>query len=233
MLFCEHAREGLIKQPSNSFSNLGFSIAGLAIAWLAFRNKFDAVNRMTRTAFYPIFYSSIVILLGAGSFAMHATNTSWGGFFDLLSMFLFSSFVISYALMRWFKLSEFKFFLIYFSIVLFCSCLHLSDLNKTVIVVVRPDEIVFASCLIAATVLELLMKYKRGNEIEAKWGLLGVGSLIVAFIIWNLSRTQDSLFCDPNSLIQGHAMWHLLDALGAYFVFVFYTTEQDKDWLDN
>ena len=110
MLFCEHAREGFIKQPSNSFSNLGFVFFGLLIAWLAYQNRFTNRNRMTRTYFYPIMYSSIVVLLGIGSFAMHATNGAWGGFFDLLSMFLFSTFVFSYALMRWFRLSKTVFF---------------------------------------------------------------------------------------------------------------------------
>ena len=90
-------------------------------------------------------------------------------------------------------------------------------------------EILFASHLLIATLFEVANHYIRGNEINAKWGWLGVCTLIFAFIIWNLSRTQDSFFCDPHSLIQGHAMWHLLDALAAYFVFLFYASEEDKE----
>ncbi len=227
MLFCEHARNGLVKQPSNSFSNLGFSVAGLVVAWLMFKNKFDTFNRMTTTYFYPIFFSSVVILLGAGSFAMHATNTNWGGFFDLLSMFLFSSFVFSYALMRWFRFSRTVFLAVYFFNVASCSWLHLSDYND-IGTMLKADEICFMFHLIFAVVIEVALKYVRGNDIEIKWGLMGVLSLLVAFVIWNLSRTQDSMFCDPHSLIQGHAMWHLLDALGAYFVFVYYVSESEK-----
>ena len=33
--FCEAARPGWIRQPANTWSNLGFVIAGLAIAWYA------------------------------------------------------------------------------------------------------------------------------------------------------------------------------------------------------
>jgi hypothetical protein len=106
MLFCEHARDGYIKQPANSFSNLAFSIVGLYIAWFVYKNKFQKTNAMSNSFFYPMVLSFSLIILGAGSFAMHASNGFWGGFSDLFGMFLLSSFIFSYALMRWFKLSK-------------------------------------------------------------------------------------------------------------------------------
>lgn len=227
MLFCEHARDGFIKQPSNSFSNLGFVFAGLLVAWLAYQNKFSGRNRMTTTYFYPIFYASIVILLGIGSFAMHATNGAWGGFFDLMAMFLFSAFVFSYSLMRWFNLSKNTFLVIYLSNVFLGALVLLSPYNRLGFMLTTA-EIIFASHLIIGTLIELSNRYIRHHPINATWGLMGVFTLILSFIIWNLSRTQDSLFCDPHSLIQGHAMWHLLDALAAYFVFLYYASEQTK-----
>jgi hypothetical protein len=44
------------------------------------------------------------------------------------------------------------------------------------------------------------------------WFWAGLGSFGVAFIVWNLSRT-DGVWCDPASLLQGHALWHLLTAV--------------------
>ena len=95
MLFCEQARAGFIKQPVNTFSNFGFIFTGLYIGWLAYKNEFTDGNKMTTTIFYPTFFASIVVFLGPGSMAMHATNTEWGGFTDLFSMFLLSTFIFS------------------------------------------------------------------------------------------------------------------------------------------
>ncbi len=224
MLFCEQAREGFVKQPSNSYSNIGFVIAGLVVAWQMFRNRFDGKNLMTRTYFFPILFASVLILLGIGSFAMHATNTRWGGFFDLFSMFLFSAFVFSYGLMRLFGFSRGVFLVLYIVNVTFCSWLHMSPYNELG-VMLKASEFCFITHLVVAVIAEATLKFSKKSIIDIKWGLMGVGTLIVAFIIWNLSRTQDSWFCNPDSLIQGHAMWHLLDALAAYFVFIFYVSE--------
>ena len=47
--------------------------------------------------------------------------------------------------------------------------------------------------------------------------------MLVAFAIWNLSQHG---WCDPHSLVQGHAAWHLLDALAAYLLFRLYASER-------
>ncbi|MEP6663038.1 MAG: hypothetical protein ABJC04_05170, partial [Verrucomicrobiota bacterium] len=46
----------------------------------------------------------------------------------------------------------------------------------------------------------------------------------VALVFWNLWQTKSPL-CDPHSLMQGHAVWHLLDALSLFFLFRFYVSE--------
>src|SRR6478735_97334 len=90
--FCEAARDGWVKQPANSFSNLGFVVAGLVIAWHAGRARLNGLA----TA-----YACMVVFLGPASAAMHATQSELGGHLDLLSMYLVASFAAAYALMRW------------------------------------------------------------------------------------------------------------------------------------
>ena len=50
------------------------------------------------------------------------------------------------------------------------------------------------------------------------WFWTGLGLFVVANIVWNLSRT-DAVWCDPDNLLQGHALWHLLTAasVGAFY----------------
>src|SRR6478735_9676220 len=81
--FCEAARGGWVKQPANSYSNLGFVVAGLAVAWHAGRTTLGGLATP---------YACLVVFLGPASAAMHATQSSLGGRFDLLSMYLVASF---------------------------------------------------------------------------------------------------------------------------------------------
>src|SRR5215831_7567638 len=66
--YCERLHDGLIKQPSNTWSNLGFVVVGLIM--LA---SFPAVvagsgrDPLEERTFYAVLYGCIVIFLGPGS----------------------------------------------------------------------------------------------------------------------------------------------------------------------
>ncbi len=97
--FCEAPRAGWIRQPANTWSNLAFVVAGLAVAWYAV----DRARLGLTLGAHPglaTAYAVLVVLLGPGSMAMHATQSDLGGHLDLLSMFLVSAFALAYALMR-------------------------------------------------------------------------------------------------------------------------------------
>ena len=81
--FCEAARPGWLRQPANSLSNLGFVLAGLLIGWHA-RLPSGRLARPGLAASYAV----VVVLLGPGSMAMHATQTELGGRLDQASMYL-------------------------------------------------------------------------------------------------------------------------------------------------
>jgi hypothetical protein len=224
MKFCEAARDGFIKQPANSFSNLGFSIAGVVLAYQAYKGKFTASNAMNVNALYTIMFSVSLIITGAGSFAMHATHAHWGGFADLFGMFLISAFMFAYALVRLFRWSSIHFTLIYFTGVIFSSVVYLSpSLNFKGFM--SGAEVCFILMVVTSIIIELYLGLVRKININKTYGYFALFCLTLAFIIWNLSLWPDSLLCHPNSLFQGHAAWHFLDALGGYFLFRFYASE--------
>ena len=94
--FCEAARDGTVLQPANCLSNLGFVVAGLLIAFQAGRPSTlgDVLPRYRGLA---TAYACVVVLLGPGSAAMHATQAELGGDLDLLSMYLVAAFAAAYA----------------------------------------------------------------------------------------------------------------------------------------
>lgn len=217
--FCEAARDAIIVQPANTFSNAGFVVAGLAIAWHTgsgmARGSVLAANRGFATGF-----ACLVVLLGPASAAMHATQSAAGGHLDLASMYLVASFVAAYAGMRWFKGGPAQFVALFVGGVAFCEIVGL--LGTEVPVVQYAGNLAFALLLIIAVALEVGLLRRAGCRAHPWYGIAALATIVVAFVIWNVSTTR---LCSPDSLLQGHAIWHLLCAVAAYLLYRFYASE--------
>lgn len=213
--FCEAARDGWVKQPANTLSNLGFVVAGLVIAWHAGRTTLDGLATP---------YACLVVLLGPASAAMHATQSELGGHLDLLSMYLVASFAAAYALMRWFGRDR----VFFWQVFLLCGagCELVGLLGDDVPVVQQAGNVAFAALLLTAVVVEVRLWRRPGpTRTDLRWGGAALGTILVAFLIWNLTKT---LWCDPHSPVQGHAVWHLLGAVSAYLLFRFWASERPQ-----
>ncbi len=92
-----------------------------------------------------------------------------------------------------------------------------------------PSSTVFAVHLVVAIVFEILLHYVRGVNISPKLGWGSVFLFAASFLIWNLSRSEESPLCDPHLWLQGHALWHILDATAAVVVYLFYNTENNPE----
>jgi hypothetical protein len=60
------------------------------------------------------------------------------------------------------------------------------------------------------------------------WFPIGVASFLGAFYIWSLGKDGTS-FCRPDSLLQGHAAWHILCALATFAFFLFLRTQRAQE----
>ena len=227
--FCEAARDGWVKQPANSFSNLGFVLAGLLVAWRAGRRD-QLGDVLPRHDGLATAYACVVVVLGPASAAMHATQAEHGGDLDLLSMYLVAAFAAAYALMRWFRQGRVLFAQLFLLFVAACELVGLYD--GTVPVVEQAGNIAFAALLLTAVVLEVRLWLRAGRaqgadpRTDLRWGAAALGAILVAFAIWNVTK---SVWCDPHSLLQGHAAWHLLDAASAYFLFRLWASERSVE----
>lgn len=57
------------------------------------------------------------------------------------------------------------------------------------------------------------------------WFPIGMVAFLGAFYIWSLGKDGTS-FCRPDSLLQGHAAWHILCALATFAFFIFLRTQR-------
>jgi hypothetical protein len=221
--FCETLHAGPIRQPSNTLSNLGFVAVGLVIAAAADRRRGRAApaNPMTTTRFHPTAFAVVTALLGPGSMALHASMTVWGGRVDVISMYLFIAYVAVYGAARIAAWSTGRFAAVYAATVLLLSA---SKIWTPV-----SSDVVFGAMVGLAALTDPVMARRRPDRrFERRW-LAAAGVLFgVAFAIWLPSRSGGAL-CDPDSWVQGHALWHLLCAGAAGCIFLYLRSERSLD----
>ena len=144
--FCEAARDGWVKQPANTLSNLGFVVAGLAVGWRA-RFPEHLGDTLPRLPGLATGYACLVVLLGPASAAMHATQSSLGGLLDMTSMYLIASFAAAYAMTRWRRRDSMFFWQVF--VVLVAACELIGRWGWEVPVVHRAGNAAFALLLVA------------------------------------------------------------------------------------
>jgi hypothetical protein len=216
--FCEAARDGWIRQPANTLSNAGFVLAGLLVAHRVERHTpADAV--MSRSV--GTFYACLVALLGPASAAMHATQTEWGGHLDMLSMYLVAGFAAAWAWVRWTGRGPAAFAVAYVACVAACELAGLW--TDPVPVVHYAGNLAFGVLLLVAVVLETRLWRRGKTRLVFRHGVVALAAMLLAFTVWLLSNAG---WCDPGSLLQGHAVWHLLCAVAAYWLFRMYASER-------
>jgi hypothetical protein len=203
MKFCEELLCGSIRQPANSFSNIGFVICGFLILWRERSRSWSPYHLMGVAA----------VLIGVTSGIYHASMTFFWQFFDVSSMFMLILLALSFNLVRvgWIKASQFT--LTYVATLVLSMALMLLIKGKS-------GEYIFGVEAALVTGIEYLI-YKQGQRPLYGSLLRALGSFLTAFLIWN--GDVHGWWCDPtNHYIQGHAAWHLLCALAIWFLYGFY-----------
>ena len=221
--FCELDRGGLLRQPANTLSNLGFVVVGLAIAAAQSRGVAAGSlprpgNPMTGTRFYPGFYAAVTALLGPGSMALHASLTWWGSVLDLVSMNLFIGFVFSYAVVRWRGLGAGAF------IGLFAG---VNALLLAVKLIHGHGSGAFGALALATFAIESYLHHSGRIEGETRWLMAAAGVFVASFAVW-LASHNDGPLCSPESWLQGHAFWHLGCSITTGLLFVYLRSEHSS-----
>ncbi|NHA66676.1 ceramidase domain-containing protein [Phycicoccus flavus] len=230
--FCEAVHPGWVRQPANTWSNLGFVLAGLAVAVRASRPA-RLGHTLGRHPALATAFAVLVVLLGPGSMAMHATQSEVGGHLDLLSMFLLSGFAVAHAVMRVTRRGPGTLAVGFVLAVGAGMAVYLT--GGRVPLLGHVGNAVFAVELWLAIGLEVLLVVRGRRPGEPRqdtaFGLASVGVLALAFAIWTTGKGGHP-WCDPSALLQQHAVWHVLDALAAYLLFRHWTAERAPDRAD-
>ncbi len=280
--FCENISDGLIKEPSNTFSNLTYVIVGLVILWNMPSNGEQAANPMSDRGMYPVIFAVGSMYIGIGSFAMHGTNTNWGTSMDWTGMLFFISFPVYYNLSRQYAWSDRFFVSLFFTVFLLTAVfdtyaannnhvlienfsdsrkLRLSHLTRdylwslyigvwiiqeaknlsknqlswmialpliacvTLSVGVPTMQIIILCAMFIA--IALVLHFNPGQHLIRQasphlW--LGLGSYILGNVVWRFGHDGEAA-CNPDTLFQYHALWHVLTGMAVYFFYRYFMTE--------
>ena len=200
--FCEQPICSWVREPANTWSNVGFIVVGIVL-FLATRAP---ARRHLRSVAW------ITLLTGAGSAFFHASETLPGVVFDYAGMTFGMLFMLHVCGLRMgmarlpLNAGLAAVFVVTLATLLFTE--------KAVRVVYAFEGLVCAAS-------ELWM-FLRGPRAESyRYSLLFWAIFIPAFVAWTLDST--GAVCNPaNHVFNGHAAWHLLDAVSFWFLFRYY-----------
>lgn len=217
--FCENPRIGsLFLQPSNSWSSFGYVFAGFFL-------MLDAKARRGTNAFPPegaIMFGIAAITVGVGSILLHATLTLWGQFADVLGMYLVSGFSLVYALAKIGRLDRAKSAMLYIAV---CAAL-------VTVLLIAPEarRWLFFAVLLTALIIEIAFARPLRLNVVLRYLLLGALVKAIGFGVWLLD--QNRTLCAPDSLIQGHAFWHVCGAVSLWLTYCYFRSERPAQMVD-
>jgi hypothetical protein len=214
---CEALGSGLLRQPATAISALVFVLAGLGIL----RSRPGRLDNRFAQRTYARLYGSVVISLGFGSFFFHAAVTEWAGWLDLVALHLFVTFLLLYDLAALLRRTT-RWFLVSFV-----------TLNGVLAAVFWPLDNGYGKysigILLAATLILEYLLARPGTPVarDRRWLGAALGVYGAGQVAWLLSR-EGSAWCRPDSLLQGHALWHLLAAVTVTLLFFYFRSERER-----
>jgi hypothetical protein len=204
--FAENNLAGCIAQPANTYSNLAFIIVGIWCWVLLSKTKFKDLY------LFPISF----ILIGLTSGFYHASATFFGQFLDFFSIYILGSDLIYLAAQNLvYNKTILGIWLCVFTIIL-GFILWFAPIFRI--------PIAFAE-LFALIYLE---RKNLGKATDAKPFKIALLIFILSFAIWNLDLYSVWDIESLNHIINGHAIWHILNSFSLYFVFRYYLERETK-----
>lgn len=195
--FCEEIRSEGIRQPANSLSSLAFVLVAAIVLLRGWRS--DRVE--------ALLFALTLALVGIGSALYHASLSFTGQFFDVLGMYLIATLALLLSISRIRHLS---------TVAMVAAYVAVNSLLAAILWVAP----LYRRWIFAALLAGIIATEMRSKTSERRYMLRAVAVMGIAFVIWLLDFTRT--LCSPSSPIQGHAVWHILGALAAWFLFLHY-----------
>jgi hypothetical protein len=189
---CELYRDGFWGQPANSVTSLAFVVAAVAILAGGHRDR----SRVT--------FAALVAAVGVGSLIQHGPNPDWQAYAHDLPMAALFAFVAVDAAS---DLTGRR----------FSSWWWIAPIFAMIPIVTLgwlASAVAQTTLAVIAIGLNLLRAYRRPqlrSRVLSALAIFGVAGLIGTL-------SERTTLCQPDSLLQGHAVWHILTAVALWWI---------------
>lgn len=223
--YCElDQTSSFFRQTMNTYSNLMYFFLGLIVVLISFydyKNRQEKdTNLIQQFPLLSFFFGCCLIYLCFGSSFFHASLTWKGQRIDMNATYSICIALIAVSYYRlFFKKAHAGLFQILFIGALFLFVFLFLKLHLII------SSHILLPLLILLVIIATIINY-AGNKksFNLYLSILSLLLMIGAFIL----RTLDvkKIGCDPTSVFQGHALWHLFTGMGAFLLYWFYRTEK-------
>lgn len=226
--FCEMNREQLIVQPSNTWSNLGYIIVGLILIGIAksdhkYEHRPHMNNLLSKFPGFTYLIGFSTLYMGLGSFLYHATLTYFFQKLDQTGMYFLLTAFLAYLLFKLFPQIKFRGKL-YVSNKFFIVCAVILQMAFYLFLWRLPINILFPALTLSFFVANFILISRVKNSISTLSLLKASGiTFLIAFTFWILDITNK--LCEPTSIFQGHAAWHLMNTSTIVLAYLYYRSE--------
>ena len=199
---CEAIHQEWLKQPVNAWSSLAFAVVGLAV--LASARSASGADRTNRVVF-----GLLLSATGIGSFLFHGPQPDTAHFLHDLTLVAALWFLVVVNTAEAFSANRQT------AAAAFLRGVAVLALG----LLISPG---ISNALVGIVIILLIasnvVTWTHTGPIRL-WHAMAIGVLIAAVAL-NLAGRTDSPWCDPSTLLQAHAGWHVLAAvfLGLYFM---------------
>ncbi|WP_342660877.1 hypothetical protein [Rhodococcus ruber] len=186
---CELYRgTGLVGQPAATVSSLAFVVAGLAV--------------LARRGTASVTYGLLVVAVGAGSLVAHGPNPPWQAYAHDLPLATLLAYVAVDAASDRFgsRLSPWWW--------------RVVPLLMVPVVAAGPSVSTGVQALLAVVAVGLALDRARTRP-DLRRSTIVAALLLASGAVLGTLGDRTSL-CRPSSILQGHALWHLLAAAGLF-----------------
>ena len=199
---CEALGDGWLLQPVEAWTSLAYTLVGIVVIVSARRAA--PAERAMRIAF-----GVLMAATGVGSFLYHGPQSAGAGFVHDVTFLATLWFVAlmdpasSYGIRRR------------------TAWLAFGAVGATIsllLILIPSSTNVLTGIAVVALVLSDVLMHRVGG-IDGRWYATAL-TLLAMSLLFNVLGRSTASTCDPDSLLQFHALWHVLSAgaLGAYFV---------------
>ena len=199
---CENIGSGMLAQPVNAVSSLAFAVFGFIVLFsMSTQQPTERVNRAI--------IGMLMIATGIGSVLFHGPQGPASHFLHDATILVTMAAILTMnlaGLLRWREPRVW-------------AILGTVGVVASAVLLIWPSSTNLVGGIVVVALIAQDIALHRSGSIHTRWWIAAVAAMAVALLFFVAGRTG-SPFCDSSSLLQGHALWHILaaTALWAYFM---------------